>query len=363
MSDKSKIEWTDASWNIVTGCTRASPGCDFCYAVRTTKRLAAMGQEKYKGLVNEGKDHFNGVVKTHERLLKVPLSWREPRKVFVCSMSDLFHKDVPFDFIDKAFAVMALCPQHVFQILTKRPERMADYLNTPFRNNRVADAFMGIPGLMLSTLERQRGNTYQSLRGGRLLLDNVWLGTSVENQATADERIPHLLKCPASVRWLSCEPLLGAVDLSENGTLYFCPTCDELGGGPGDMSICGRDDCRNSYINRGIDWVVVGGESGAGARPMHPDWARDLRDDCKGAGIPYFFKQWGKHVPVQYDGGHWFHNPDHKNADPIYGDVTWPSWKQVVSLDGVTLAAAGKHAAGRHLDRRTWDQYPDLVTA
>ena len=203
----SKIEWTDETWNVVTGCEYESPGCKNCYAAAMTRRLERMGQAKYQGLV--GKAHFNGVVKMHPDVLRAPLRWRKPRKIFVCSMSDLFHPLVPFGFIDKVFAVMALASQHTFQVLTKRPWRMREY----FRRLQVAadqhapltanESFTPADVLNCRWLSANRvgGPASGYHAGGEAFkaewpLPNVWLGTSVENQEMADKRIPPLLQCP-----------------------------------------------------------------------------------------------------------------------------------------------------------------------
>ena len=260
------IEWATEVWNVNTGCTRASAGCDNCYAVRMTRRLAGMGRSAYKGLTainGQGRRQFNGVVRCHEDKLAIPLHWRKPRRVFVNSMSDLFHRDVPFEFIDKVFAVMALCPQHVFMVLTKRPERMAEYLSA----NRSACLHESPPG------------AYAKMAGPNHPLPNIWLGTSIENQAAAAERIPYLLKCPAAVRFLSCEPLLGPIV-----AIPF---------GPIDAPREQWPDCTKELVRRDISWVIAGGESGPGARPCDVDWIRWLRDQCAGAGVAFYLKQLG----------------------------------------------------------------------
>lgn len=266
------IQWTDETWNPVVGCTRASAGCDHCYAVQMTHRLEAMGQEKYAGLTvlnKRGDRHFNGVVRCVEGALQIPLRWRKPRRIFVNSMSDMFHPAVPFEFIDQVFAVMALCPQHTFQVLTKRPGRMAEYLNTPHEANAFSNLLCWMdhsrPGLMMEDICLEIHNSK------RWCLPNAWLGTSCEDQAAADERIPHLLRCPAAVRFLSCEPLLGPVDILEH--LAF------IGEGHEDF---------------GINWVIVGGESGKNARPCDIGWIRSIVQQCKAAGVPVFVKQIGK---------------------------------------------------------------------
>lgn len=214
MAANSHIEWTEATWNPVTGCTKISAGCRHCYAERMAKRLMAMGNPNYA----------NGFkVTMHEHMLDRPLHWKKPRTIFVNSMSDLFHKDVPLAFIRRVFDTMRQAHWHQFQVLTKRSERLAElapHIDWP---------------------------------------DNVWMGVSVENDDCAF-RIGHLRQVEAAIRFLSLEPLLGLLpDL--------------------DLS--------------GIDWVIVGGESGPGARPMKEEWVLDIRDQCRESGVPFFFKQWG----------------------------------------------------------------------
>lgn len=211
---ESKIEWTDKTWNPITGCSKKSTGCQHCYAEVMSRRLKAMGQVKYA----------NGFILTlHEKCLKEPLSWRGSHNIFVCSMSDIFHEEVPFDFIDKMFDIIKKTPQHRYQILTKRAERMAEYFATH-----------EIP-------------------------ENVWIGVTVEAQSSRF-RIEHLRNLKATVKFLSCEPLvedLGVLDLT------------------------------------GIDWVIVGGESGPKARPMQESWALNIRQQVEEQGARFFFKQWG----------------------------------------------------------------------
>jgi protein gp37 len=244
----SGIEWTEATWNPVTGCTKVSPGCANCYAERMAHRLRAMGQQNYR----------NGFAVTlHERMLPVPLTWRKPRMIFVNSMSDLFHRDVPFPFIERTFDVMRSAPQYTFQVLTKRSERLAEI-----------DRRIGIPR-------------------------NVWLGVSVESEECLG-RVDDLRKTHAAVRFLSLEPLLGPLpDLDLDG----------------------------------IGWVIAGGESGPGARPMEPDWVRSIRDRCQASRVPFFFKQWGGAVKKRtgriLDGRTWDETPARQPAarDPAHEGV------------------------------------------
>lgn len=266
------IEWASnpdgtggETWNPVSGCTRASAGCDNCYAVTMTKRLAAMGQEKYQGLVNEGKSHFNGVVKCHEDALTIPLKWKKPRTIFVNSMSDLFHRDVPFSFIGQVFDVIRTTPWHTYQVLSKRPEIMAGFTEMFYREC-MAKHSDPIP--------------------------NLWLGTSVENQAAADERIPHLLRCPAAVRFLSVEPMLGAVDISR---WAYDRDAEIKSAMRGPMAL-NRDQADSVTPEVELHWVICGGESGAKARIFDLQWARDLRDQCAAAGVPFFMKQLGSNA-------------------------------------------------------------------
>ena len=309
MSTNSKIEWTDATWNPVSGCTRVSAGCDHCYAVPMTRRLQGMAKagpqpgkgrtQQYIGLTvqnRKGDWHFNGKVRCVEEALDIPLRKKTPTVYFVNSMSDLFHKDVPFEFIDKVFAVMALCPQHSFQILTKRPARMAEYLSSAtdqidgftgaaFRLSRRATVAMRLRGLS-SSIERldirsaSKAGSHCELHPDGWPLPNVWLGTSCEDQQAADERIPHLLRCPAAVRFLSCEPLLGSIDLLRVDAAGFggpaghkvdCIRKGYWSGGP--LGFVNHSDMHDQF--GALHWVIVGGESGPKARPMRHDPALD----------------------------------------------------------------------------------------
>lgn len=290
------IEWTQRpgtkgeTWNPVVGCTKVSPGCKHCYAEELhDRRHKAYTEGKLQNLPQYAKP-FRKVQLMHERLT-LPLKWKQPRTVFVNSMSDLFHEEVPYSFVDQVFAVMALTPQHTYQVLTKRPERMEEYLCDPQRREAIEAAILqvmdahGLP------------TTDVPWVSDRLeALPNVWLGTSVEDQKAADERIPHLLRCPAAVRFLSCEPLLGAVDLTR--VLYDGVCVIDCLNGTHGFPLPHAELPKNTGP---VHWVIAGGESGPKARPMHPDWARDLRDQCKAAGVPFFFKQWGEWIGGRFD--------------------------------------------------------------
>ena len=303
MGDTTHIEWTDATWNPVTGCTRVSPGCVNCY-IDWAPPFRVEGRHFTDRDGN--RSHAIGAttgVRLHPDRLDWPLrkrSWRGKR-VFVCSLADLFHDDVPDEYIAKVFAVMALTPEVTYQVLTKRPARMRALL--------ASGTFAGM--------------VWRDVDDPSWPLPNVWMGVTVEDQERADQRIPILLDTPAAVRWLSCEPLLGPVNLGRAVGTYY-------GGDP-------RED------ESGIDWVVAGGESGPGARPMHPDWARSLRDQCRDAGVPFLFKQWGDLV----------------TEEQAPEDITLPavSWRHLGD-DQPPVWRVGKKRAGRLLDGRTHDGYP-----
>ncbi|WP_371398871.1 phage Gp37/Gp68 family protein [Marinovum algicola] len=331
MADTTKIEWTDSTWNPITGCTLVDDGCRNCYAAE----LAATRLKSHPsraGLARKnaaGVAKFTGEVRLNAQWLTQPLHWRKPRMIFVCAHGDLFHEGVPDDWIDRVFAVIALCPQHTFQVLTKRPERAREYFDRLIGNeDRCRDVIEASrkSGALLGDLPDLRDRLVN------LPLPNVWLGTSVSDQASADARIPELLATPAAVRFLSAEPLLGPVSLEwlahdGDGVIDALRGEDwiEADGPLAEVQIHGQlDICalRRQVIAKRptLDWVIVGGESGRNARPMHPDWARSLRDQCQAAGVAFFFKQWG----------------------------TWDEWGD----------RAGKKAAGRLLDGRQWNEVP-----
>jgi len=290
-----RIEWTNRIWNPITGCTPVSAGCDNCYARRMAKRLQGAGVTGYETVI--GRHGWTGAVELVESRLQQPLRWRKPRRIFVCSMGDLFYEGVPFDFIDRVFAVAALCPQHTFQVLTKRAERLLNYLTASRGGCRgTADRVSETCGDHFGW-EDAYINPVSSWP-----LPNVWLGVTVEDQAAADERVPLLLQTPAAVRFVSCEPLLGPVNIFGDGKLYKALKR---------LSDVVQDSIHQPRI--GVDWVIVGGETVPGARPMHPDWARSLRDQCIEAEIPFFFKQWGgPRTPLsrQLDGREWNEYPN-----------------------------------------------------
>ena len=281
MGDNTAIEWAEATWNPIAGCTVVSPGCTNCYAMKTAAGLERrFGSVKYAGLtrVVNGNVVWTGELRLVEAALGQPLRWRRPRRIFVNSMSDLFHENLPDAAIDRVVGVMARAPQHRFMALTKRADRMRRYFDAAATREPLA---------------------------------NLWLGVSVEDQARAEERIPQLLATPAALRFLSCEPLLGPLDLRAG---LGAP----IAGGAA-----------------GVDWVIAGGESGPGARPMHADWARALRDQCRDAGVPFFFKQWGAWAPEPDAAGGFAAGRTVRAERPV-----------------------GKKRAGRLLDGRSWDELP-----
>lgn len=335
----SSIEWTDETWNPTVGCSRVSPGCDGCYAIGVAHRAM---QPAHEGLTERRRDDFLSEVRTdwtgEVRLLpdrlETPLHWRKPRRVFVDSMSDLFHPDVPESFVDQVFAVMAVAREHTFQVLTKRPQHMAKVLNGGTKRESIDEHMTGRAG----------GFAHIETEDVGWPLPNVWLGTSVENQRYADLRIPHLLAAPAAVRFLSIEPLLGPVVLRDEWLMPRANLCGTKATSPESQHAI-REIVKVAGRNlgwTGIDWVIVGGESGPGARPMHPQWVRDIRDQCVAAGVPFFFKQWGEYAP-------WL--------DDTKPSVLVP-WRDDLAGEHHAMVKVGKKAAGRELDGRTWDEQP-----
>jgi protein gp37 len=339
MSTKTKIEWTDATWNPLRGCSRKSPGCMNCYAERQAIRQAAPGKP-YHGLVHIANGHpqWTGVVRFDEKKLLDPLKWRQPHRVFVNSMSDLFHETVPDETIDKIFAVMALCPQHTFQVLTKRPERMREYFK-PYDRLDLRSAFIG----RWAGLWHQERTGIPVFQWSGLPMPNVWLGTSVENQEWADKRIPHLLETPAAVRFISAEPLLGPLNLLVPDLRRENVKVDAL------------------YGSYGLDWVIAGGESGPGARPAHPDWFRSLRDQCEKTSKAFFFKQWGawvKYVDRDVEDPDWRQDYTRMNRSDSFRILNLAGGQGFHGERVHVMQRVGKKAAGSLLDERTWHEYP-----
>jgi protein gp37 len=353
------IEWTDRTWNPIRGCSRVSDGCRHCYAEAIAARFSLPGNS-FHGFAERTADgpRWTGAVTLLPDRLAEPLSWRKPARVFVNSMSDLFHENLPDEAIDQVFAVMALTPQHTYQVLTKRADRMLAYMvDDPRRCGRIADAVQPM------RTDERAVRPLPHLDGGERWwpLPNVWLGVSVEDQHFADERIPLLLQTPAAVRFISAEPLLGPVDLSRwtgarvsgdplNG-LEFCPRC---GSGPRqkadtvDCPDCGREwsgprllDFIDEQKATHLDWVIVGGESGPGARPFDIAWGRSIVQQCQAAGIACFVKQLGAKPFVADPDRDWsvgapdgtFGIRDKKGGDP----AEWPGDLRVREFPAVRL--------------------------
>jgi protein gp37 len=286
MGDKSKIEWTEATWNPIVGCSVVSPGCVNCYAMKMAARIEKMTpgshyagttQPSRAGAVWTGK-----VALAPDRVLTAPLRWKRPRKIFVNSMGDLFHESVPDAWIDRVFAVMQRARRHTFQILTKQSARMRAYMSALYadadsENRRWFDRGSCWP----------LGNRDEMARSAVAPFPNVWLGVSAEDQARADERVPDLLATPAAVRFVSAEPLLGEIDF-RNIKPVDRYEIDALTGYDFDQGTVGVR----------LDWIIVGGESGPHARPMHPGWSRSILAQCEAANGDFFKKQWGEWKPV-----------------------------------------------------------------
>lgn len=305
MADGTKIEWADATWNPITGCSVVSPGCTNCYAMK----LAGTRMKHHwsrAGLTDDTKGGpvWNGNVWFNEKWLDQPLHWKKPRRIFVCAHGDLFHENVPDEWIDRVFAVMFVAWRHTFILLTKRSDRQRAYLSDPTKHERWAEVIR----------KEFRGTSTPTAGWFENYGKRIWLGVSVEDQTRADERIPDLLDTPAAVRWISAEPLLGEVNFDRR---VF-------------------DECSGGWLHH-LDWIVAGGESGPNARPMHPDWARSIRDQCAAAGVAYFHKQNGEFASVSEVEGPGRH-------------FTFP--------DGATVRRVGKKAAGALLDGKEHREWP-----
>lgn len=383
------IEWVknaDGSqgltWNPIRGCTRVSPGCGGpgphggCYAEGIAARFSGPGQP-YEGLavMKGGKPRWTGKLAFVESALMLPLRRKKPTTWFVNSMSDLFHESVPDAWIDRVFAVMTLCPQHTFQVLTKRSARMRAYmarldavedtawLQDPRRPNCAKQVRWCLEAYTAQTA----GMPFQEHLQQAWPLPNVWLGVSAEDQRRADERVPDLLATPAAVRFVSAEPLLGPIDF----------TRISLGMKPG--YVLGEDGqpdrpemfkvVRDALMDTGgdferLDWIIVGGESGPSARPMHPAWARSIRDQCAAAGVAYHFKQHGAWAAIDQSAGAdeagWQGRGDwmilSADGDLDIPDDRWPD----EAAGEVAVVRVGKKAAGRLLDGVEWNQMPEV---
>ena len=355
MAGKSAIEWTEHTWNPIVGCSIVSPGCARCYAMKLAARLQLMGTAPhYAGTTEKSKTGavWTGkIAQAPEHVLLEPLHRKKPTTYFVNSMGDLFHENITDEQIDRVFAVMALAYWHTYQVLTKRAERQRSYCSDPETPERIDRAMDEIAGGCC--------DNDATLGDYGWPLPNVWLGVSTERQLEADERIPLLLRTPAAIRFISAEPLLGPIDI-KSITILGCDRVYPLAGYM-------EHHPRGTLSHPKLDWVIVGGESGPGSRPMHPDWARSLRDQCSTAGVPFFFKQWGS----------WFPLIDRDNDDPDWRrDYTvkhrLPRKFQIINVAGGQgfhgervhlMQRLGKSRSGRVLDGIEHNGLPAITNA
>lgn len=377
MADNTAIEWTDATWNPITGCSVVSPGCTNCYAMKLAgTRLQHHPSRAGLTIDTKAGPVWNGQVRFNEEWLGDPARWRRPRMIFVCAHGDLFHESVPDEWIDRVFRQMLRDPRHTFQVLTKRAARLRAYM-TRFKPD--GDGWVTRGG------EPAMGKK----QSGPLFVEknfppkHIWLGVSAEDQERANERIPDLLQTPAAVRFVSYEPALGPVDFKRWLEIAWqCSGCREYfaGGYQKICPSCGKDSYWSGshafntkkgpgrQIGSGIDWLIAGGESGKDARPAHPDWFRRVRDQCQAADVPFFFKQWGEWEIASEANGHhdndmstngcrWVHND---------GQINGPSWcreDRRTDTEPYAMAAVGKKAAGALLDGREHQEFPASAEA
>ena len=399
MGDKSAIEWTDATWNPirarnrVTGrlgwhCEPVSEACKFCYA-------GTMNAWRGTGLAYKPGHRDDVEIFVDETVLLKPLRWTRPRMIFVCSMTDLFAGFVPDAMIDRVFAVMALCPQHTLQVLTKRPDRMRGYVSRMCnRDDLIADAAVSIARSIGGNSESLHRTIMVDVRSP---LRNVWLGTSCEDQATADARVPDLLATPASIRFVSAEPLLGPVDFkkwlpgsyecaSECGwrsgnppKLEICHSCGLTSERFGEFCKCGSQDfghvcpkCESDAVvdhpdTPNLNWIIAGGLSGSRKHPLHPDWVRSIRDQCAAADVAFFFKQWGEWGPGAEFSAEASYRKVYRGELQTLQLLGRPEIKLAVPTrdddslgPALTLERFGKKLAGRLLDGLTHDGMPEV---
>ena len=381
-----KIERTEKTWNPIVGCSIVSPGCTRCYAMRMAARLEAMAEAENARRTDPhhgGKtfdsplSHYLGttqpskagpvwtgkVALAPDRVICEPLRRRKPTMWFVNSMGDLFHENVPDEWIDRVFAVMALTPQHTYQLLTKRSARMRAYMLRA--DDEHGDYFERLSDAAVDLTDSPCAAHVDSCDWP---LPNVWLGVSAERQQEADERIPDLLATPAAVRFVSCEPLLAPVDIGSALQWQGTGTRHDGTVAPFGVATEGPDydpdapqlaSFDGPYVR--LNWVICGGESGPGARPLHPDWARSLRDQCASAGVPFFFKQVGEWLQA-YDRD--VDDPDWRRCDQVAAETPNGQWLNLAGGQGfhgdrvVRIARVGKARAGRLLDGVLHDAMP-----
>lgn len=389
------IEWTDETWNPIVGCSIVSPGCTNCYAMRHAARLEAIAGDGLdeNGYAIRGShplDHYRGTTRrpkggpvwtgkvalAPDSILTKLLHWKKPRRIFVNSMGDLFHESVPDEWIDRVFAVMALAPQHTFQVLTKRSARMRAYFEGRRANFGRASSVLAMMAHPLSEDDHEYAVDVLDLADlpdGRPL-SNVWLGVSAEDQRRANERVPDLLATPAAVRFVSAEPLLSGIDFRHlRPTGYdFDFQLDALTGTWSFTKFIGSFEEVSTGLDLPalptrlprLDLIIVGGESGPKARPMHPDWSRSIRDQCAIPGVPFFFKQWGEwEVALDRDR----EDPDwRRDYSREFVDKGRSKWLNLAGGCGFhgerfhVMRRVGKARAGRLLDGVTHDAMPEV---
>ncbi|OFX56334.1 MAG: hypothetical protein A2066_12975 [Bacteroidetes bacterium GWB2_41_8] len=319
------------TWNPIVGCSKVSPGCDNCYAEKQAFiRAFNPNTPQYKSVVvkhplDPRYREWNGTTQLVNSALTKPSQWKDPRMVFVCSMGDLFHESVSFETIEQIYDIMHSNDQHIFIVLTKRPERMYKFWD--WLLNKIAG--VGIHDVNSTST------------------DNVWIGVTAENQEQANNRIPVLLQIPAAKRFVSIEPMLGPVDLTKIPAKYWGEEYDDLYNGLSLSSLYGGKDSSTPWH---LNWVICGGESGPKARPMHPDWVRSVRDQCQSAGTPFFFKQWGEWMPFQ-------------DATALESSVPGPkiiSSKMNRFDDGEEIIRVGRKAARDLLDGKQHHEWPKI---
>lgn len=360
MSGDTKIEWATKVWNPFRGCSKVSEGCRNCYAIKMANRFSGDGGH-YEGLVKKTNSMLNwtGIVQRAPQVLKDPLSWKKHQRIFMNSMSDLFHESIEDWMIDEVFGIVLAChvlenrQSHTFMSLTKRPERQREYFSASPREliKRWTKAMDGV--VIMDNPDMMFSEYVASFSINQIFpLPNYWVGTSVENQEAADKRVPEILQVPAAIRFLSMEPLLGPVDLTKVNLPEQLQPDWSIGNDALKFNALSDDEDRLYQSENHISWVITGGESGPNARPSNSDWFRSIRDQCTAVGVAFHFKQYGE----------WIHNTHHnfKNYDGMkVRDVMSKLPNGFTHVD--CYRKIGKKNAGRLLDGRTWDEFPDMI--
>jgi len=357
----SKIEWTDETWNPFVGCSKISPACNNCYAEGMARRLANMqATSYYAGAITDGKWNGN-ICAAPESVWEKPEKWHKPRRIFVGSMTDVFHPNVLDALLDRLFMEMTVYnSHHTYMLLTKRPERMRDYIAEAIQR----DADWVWQGCTVS----DKSVSHSWCSPPPLVFkapDNVWLGVTVENQEQADARIPVLLDTLAATRFVSIEPMLGPVDLNyilpesskEPSKTCGTPWGHKISALHGTVSTKPGGPKSGPCFYPSLDWIIAGGESGPNARPSHPDWVRDLRDQCVKAEVPFFFKQWGEWAPDNFVHAGTIFDREHITFNSNYEIAN--SRADFTPSHNFTMKHVGKKAAGHLLDGMEWRQVPE----